>query len=128
LVLVLRRGEIIMRSFPLRLALVGLLLAAIPASALIVRLTNLVDLLSEATLIVTAKIDSLDPKRPAMMLVVDETLKGKPGFTKMPVLLVGDKRAMKLKEQPDLLDRLEEKMTIVVFMAPSEARYFRLER
>ena len=58
-----------------------------------------------------------------MMLVMDETLKGKPGFTKMPVLLVGDKRATKLKEQPDLLDRLGEKLTVVVFISKVEANY-----
>ena len=112
-----------MRPSLLRLAPFVLLLVALPASALIVRLTSLNDLLKEATFIVTAKVDTLDPKRPAMMLVVDETLKGKPDFTKLPVLLVGDKDAKKKKEQPDLLDRLEEKMTVVVFISKADADY-----
>src|SRR5215217_1829292 len=102
-------------------ALLGLLVG--PAEALITRPTPLQDLLSGSTWIVTAKVETLDETRPAMMLAIDETLKGKPPGKKMPVLLQGDKRAEKFKESPQLLKRLAAKLPVVVFGNKREEVY-----
>src|SRR5262245_23625680 len=101
----------------------ALLLLAGPAEALITRPTPLGALLSDSTWIVTAKVESLDEARPAMMLAIDETLKGKVPGKKMPVLLQGDKRAEKLKESPQLLKRLAVKLPVVVFGNKREDAY-----
>jgi outer membrane protein assembly factor BamB len=95
-----------------------------PAPALVTRLTALADVLQDATYIVTARIDKLDPKRPGMVLAVDESLKGKPPFRSLPVLLEGDRRAITRKESPQLLERLAVKSTLVVFIMKSGERHY----
>src|SRR5687767_7688330 len=98
--------------------LVGVVLLAglaPPALALITRLTALSDMLAEATFVAVANVESIDEKRPAVLLEFDEALKGKPGWKKLPVLLAGDARAKKLKEPADLLKRLEKKQSVVLF-------------
>jgi outer membrane protein assembly factor BamB len=113
-----------MRSIVAGLAgVLVLLLLATPAGALITRLTALQDMLAEATVTVVVKVESLDEKRPAMMLVVEETLKGKPEWKKLPVLLKGDARATKLKEQPQLLKRLVAGQKLVLFVSKLESDY-----
>jgi outer membrane protein assembly factor BamB len=97
--------------------------ASRPAEAVIIRLTPLSEVLEASTWIVTAKVDSLDEKRPAMMLVVDEKLKGKPTQTKIPVLLKGDKGAITRKEPPQLLKRLETKLPLVLFITSREEKH-----
>lgn len=92
-----------------------------PAWGLVTRLTPLADMLDQATFVVTVTVESLDEKRPAMMLAVEDTLKGKPLGKKLPVLLTGDSRAKRLKETPDLLKRLEAKQTLVVFVTKVES-------
>ena len=64
---------------------VVLLFCALPAVALITRLTALADMLAEATFVVVATVESIDDKRPAMVLTFDEALKGKPDWKKLPV-------------------------------------------
>jgi outer membrane protein assembly factor BamB len=90
--------------------------AAVPAEAVITRLTPLADFLEESLVIVVAKVETLDKDRPSMMLVVDEVLKGKPAQKKLPVLLKGDRAAIKRKEPPQLLKRLANKLPVVVFI------------
>jgi hypothetical protein len=90
--------------------------AIVPAEALVTRLTPLADVLSESPIIVVTKVESLDPDRPAMMLVVDEVLKGKAAQKKLPVLLKGDSRAIKRKEPAQLLKRLATKLPVVLFI------------
>ncbi len=103
--------------------IVGLLLGAglwlgtvVPARAVITRLTPLADFLEESLVIVVAKVEALDKDRPSMMLVVDEVLKGKPAQKKLPVLLNGDRAAIKRKEPPQLLKRLANKLPVVLFI------------
>jgi outer membrane protein assembly factor BamB len=101
-----------------RLLLIGglCLLAGSPVQALVTRLTPLADVMKESTFIITAKVDSLDKDRPAMVLLVDEVLKGKFTGKKLPVLLKGDPGAVKRKESAKLLARLEPKLRLVLFL------------
>jgi outer membrane protein assembly factor BamB len=105
-------------------SLVLVLALARPLPALITRLTPLADVLDDAGFIVTAKVEKLDPKRPAMVLAVDEVLKGKPGFQSMPVLLEGDRRAIDRKEPPQLLERVAVKLPLVVFVMKRGDKHF----
>ncbi len=90
------------------------------AQGVIIRLTPLADLLSGSPVIVIAKVESLDTDRPAMMLVVEEVLKGKPTRDKIPVLLKGDAGSIKRKEPPQLLRRLASKLSLVLFIRERE--------
>ncbi len=73
--------------------------------------------------IVVAKVEKLLPDKPAMMLKVDEVLKGKPAFTKMPVVLEGSDEAKKEKQVPQLLKRVAEGVPLVVFVSKKGKKY-----
>ena len=101
--------------------LVVLLVA--PSQALITRLTALQDLISDANLILLTRVELLDGERPAVVLAIDEALKGKPTWKKVPVLLKGDGRAIKFKESPQLLKRLAVKLPVVLLLSEREGNY-----
>jgi outer membrane protein assembly factor BamB len=111
------------RTWPAPAGLVALLALAAAARGLVTRPTHLRDMLAEATFIIAAKVESLDEKRPAMVLAAEDALKGKPGWAKLPVLLEGDARAKKLKEPPQLLKRLAAKQPLVLFVTKLEPGY-----
>jgi outer membrane protein assembly factor BamB len=101
--------------------LVGLTFAP-TAFALITATTPLKTLMDDATLIVTARVELLDPKRPAMMLAVDEALKGKASFAKVPVAIQLDEE-IRAKQVPQLLRRLAVKVPLIVFVSKQEKDY-----
>jgi outer membrane protein assembly factor BamB len=103
--------------------MVGLLMAATPAHALITRLTPLRDVLQESTYIVTARVESVDADKPALVLVVEDSLKGKSPVEKMPVLLRGDAEAKKRDHIPLLLKRVAPKLPMVLFVLQSDKKY-----
>jgi outer membrane protein assembly factor BamB len=94
------------------------------AQALIARPLALRDVVADVPIIVMAKIESIDPEKPAMVLMVDEVLKGKPFFEKrLPVNLTGDKEAMKLKHRDQLLKRVAKNLPLVLFINQKENNY-----
>ncbi|HEY7315519.1 MAG TPA: PQQ-binding-like beta-propeller repeat protein [Gemmataceae bacterium] len=101
----------------------GLLLAATPGQALITRLTPLRDVLHESTFIVSATIESVDAEKPAMVLVVDEDLKGKLPARKLPVLFKGDAEAKKNNHIPQILKRVAPKLPLVLFVLQRGKQY-----
>jgi outer membrane protein assembly factor BamB len=101
----------------------GLLLAATPVQALITRLTPLRDVLQEATFICTVQVESVDADKPAMVLVVDENLKGKAPVRKLPVLFKGDAEARKNKHIPQILKRVAPKLPLVLFVLQRDKKY-----
>jgi outer membrane protein assembly factor BamB len=102
---------------------VGFLLAPTPARALITRLTPLADVLEETPVIVTARVDLLDPARPGMVLVIDGTLKGNAPFERLPVNLVGDREAARASHTPQLLKRLASKLPLVLVIRPKDQEF-----
>ena len=95
-----------MRRFVFGTSLLLLLIVTTPTLAVIIRLTPLSQVVEEAEVILVARVDKLDPDRPAMILALDETLKGTALSKSMPVLLKGNAGAIKRKEPPQLLKRL----------------------
>jgi outer membrane protein assembly factor BamB len=87
-----------------------------PAHAVIVRLTPLGEVLELSSVIVTVSVESIDPKAPGMVLKIDKSLKGKPGFTKLAVNLKGDAVSLKGKETAKLLKRVGAKEKLVLFI------------
>src|SRR5262249_61053438 len=94
---------------------VGLMLINRPAQAVITAHFPLRDVLDKQQLIFTVKVEKLDPDRPAMILKLDENLKGKAPFDKMAVNLTGDSEGQREKHTPQLLKRLAADLPLVVF-------------
>jgi outer membrane protein assembly factor BamB len=102
---------------------IGLVLAARPALALIMAPLPLGQVLNDSPLILTARVDTLDPARPAVAFDVDEALKGKAPFTRLAVNLKGDREAAKSGDTPKLLKRLAPKLPLVLFVSKLDKQY-----
>lgn len=103
------------RVFPVLLALLLSVLAIDVAYAVIQVLIPLQQLIEkDADLIFIAKVERLDPEKPALVLTVSEKLKGPTEFPfeRLPVNLTGDKEL----HTPKLLKRLALDVPIVVFV------------
>ncbi len=101
----------------------GLLLMETPAQALITALTPLQSILNQSTFIVAAKVESVDADKPALVLVVEENLKGKSLLHKLPVLLKGDAEAKKKDHVPQILKRVAPKLPLVLFILQRDKKY-----
>ncbi|MFM8253235.1 MAG: hypothetical protein ACKOBW_16705 [Planctomycetota bacterium] len=92
---------------------VGLLLGLVqqPVWAVIQVLMPLQGLIKDSDAIFLTKVSRIDPERPAAVLDVGESLKGKPAFTRLPINLTGDKE----KHTPELLQRIGPEAPVIVF-------------
>lgn len=86
------------------------------ADAVIKSPLELKKILAESQYIVVAKVDQLYADKPAMIVTVDDELKGKAPFRRLPINLKGDREAEKLKHVPQLLSRLAPELPLVVFI------------
>lgn len=86
-----------------------------PAWGIITRLTPLRDVLAENRFIAVARVEKVDPGRPATILTVEEDLKGKLPYRRLPVNLTGDADAKKDRHTDKLLARLAPKLPVVLF-------------
>jgi outer membrane protein assembly factor BamB len=93
------------------------------AEAVITAQFPLKDVLANGQYIFVAKVEKIDPVKPALVLKVDEKLKGKPPFEKLPINLTGDSEGQKLKHTPQLLKRLAPDLPLVVFVNQRGKRY-----
>ena len=99
------------------------LLTATPARALIMALTPLQDVLKQSTFIVSARVASVDAEKPAIVLVVEEDLKGKAPVRRLPILLKGDAEAKKKNHVPLILKRVAPKLPILLFILQQDKKY-----
>jgi outer membrane protein assembly factor BamB len=112
--------QFLARAGGLVLGLGCVLLPTGPAFAVISRPTPLAGVIKESQFIFTAKVDKLAPDKPGVVLVVDEDLKDKAPFRRLPVNLRGDKEAEKGEHTAKLLKRLAPSLPLVVFVYASE--------
>lgn len=103
------------RPFLAAASLLTLLLLAVPAPAVIIKLVPLKEVLEGEELIFTAAVDSVAPEKPAVVFKLDQKLKGEAPFDRMPVNLVGDAEAKKDKHTEVMLERLAPGRQLVVF-------------
>jgi outer membrane protein assembly factor BamB len=101
----------------------GVLLMGTPARAVIMRLVPLKAMLGESTHVCVARVEKIDPDRPAMVLVVDADLKGKLPPRRLPVNLKGDSEGRKLEHTPKLLKRLAKELPVVLFVQQKGERF-----
>jgi hypothetical protein len=106
-----------------RLTLLALLLLAVPAQAVILRLVSMQEVLDGEQLIFVAAVDSVLPERPAVVLKLDEKIKGDPPFDRLPVNMTGDEEAKKGEHTKLMLDRLDPGRKVVVFASKKGKRY-----
>src|SRR5205085_1416033 len=93
------------------------------AEALIAAVMPLQGVIGDSTYIFTVKVDSVDPDKPSMTLVLDEQLKDKAPFKELRVNLEGDADAKKLKHRDILLKRVAKDVTLVVFVVMKKNEY-----
>jgi outer membrane protein assembly factor BamB len=114
---VMRRGLL---TLAILLGLVG------TVRALIDKPYPLKTVLAESQFIFVAQVESLDSDKPATVLIIDEDLKGKAAFRRLPINLTGDADAVKAKQTPQLIKRLGPKLPVVVFVAERDNGYIAL--
>lgn len=112
-----------MRRIPA--ALLGLLLTASFASAVIMKVVSLKEVLEGEQHIFVATVDKVDPDKPAVIFTTAETdsLKGRTPFERLPINLTGDAEAKKDGHTQVMLDRLEPGRQAVVFSHKKGKRY-----
>ena len=96
-------------------SLLIVLLAVPPVAALIKQLTPLRYVVADYPMIFVARVEKVHPEKPAAILKVSDTLKGKIPFEQMPVNLAGDAEAQKEKQSAQFLKRIAPDVPIVVF-------------
>lgn len=109
-----------MRTWKFLVLGAALLYAASQAEALIMAKYDLKQMLADSEFVVVAKVDQLFAEKPAMILTVQEDLKGKAPFRRLPTNLKGDSVAADLKHVPILLDRLAADLPVVLFVTKND--------
>jgi hypothetical protein len=108
-------------------AVAGLVLFLAPAAhGVITELLPLRKVVQSANYVCVAKVDQFFPDKPAMVLAVQEDLRGKNPFRKMPVVLEGDDEAKKLKHVPQLLKRLAPDLPLILFVTDTKEQLLAL--
>jgi outer membrane protein assembly factor BamB len=99
----------------------GLVLLGAPVRAVVTTPTPLASILSDKQYryIVVAKVDAFDADKLTMVLKVDEHLKGKAPFARLPVNLKSREKTAK-EQIPVLTKRLGEKLPVVLFIKDLE--------
>jgi outer membrane protein assembly factor BamB len=104
-------------------ALPILLLATLPAAAVIMKLTRLAEVLESEQFILVAAVEKIDPEKPSAVFAVEKALKGKPPFDRIPVNMTGDDEARKANDTKTILDRLDNSRKVVLFISKRGQRY-----
>ncbi len=98
------------------LSLLGLVAVVSIARAVIAAPTSLAAKLKDTHYIVVTKVDKLLPERPALVLTVEEDLKGKFPLRRLPINAKGDADAEKLGHIPKLMKRLAPGLPVVLLV------------
>ena len=104
-------------------ALLTILLVALPAFAVILKLTPLKEVLEGEQFIFTATIDSIAPEKPGVVLKFEEKLKGDAPFERLAVNLTGDDEAKKDDHTKKLLERLDKDRKVIVFASKKGKKF-----
>src|SRR5262249_7110427 len=98
-------------------ALTALVLIASSALAVITAPVELSAFIAEADHILLAKIEGFDADKNQFVLAVQEDLKGKLEFRKLPTVIRPDEDAVKGKHEAQLLKRLGNDVPIALFIS-----------
>ncbi|MBM3978879.1 MAG: hypothetical protein FJ304_01075 [Planctomycetes bacterium] len=101
------------------LALLALLMVAVPAPAAITKLTPLAEVLESDQVIFVARAEKLDPDnkdRPTAVFTVVKKLKGEPPFDRVPMNMTGDDEGKKAGDTKTAFERLDTTREVVFFL------------
>src|SRR2546423_3123161 len=87
-----------------------------PAAAVIKALTPLELILDHSNVIVRATVDQFYPEKPALVLTVQEDLKGKADLRRLPVAVKVDRAAQNENYIPAILKRLAVSQEVILFV------------
>jgi outer membrane protein assembly factor BamB len=93
------------------------------AQAIISRLTPLRDVIHSEQLIVSTRVEAIDPTQPSALFLVGDVLKGTAPFSKLRVDLSGDLAAQREKQSQQILKRLGLQMPLVLFASQRNERW-----
>jgi hypothetical protein len=105
---------------------VALALASPFAYGVIMAPLPLRDVVQQSHYICVTRVEQFFPDKPAMLLAVEEDLRGKMSLRKLPVLIKADEDGQKLNHVPQLLKRLAPKLPIVMFIEDRKDRFVAL--
>src|SRR5262245_65684922 len=88
----------------------GLFLLVAPAGAVIIAKLPLKTILNTSRHVCVAKVESLAPDRPGIILTIDSDLKGKLSARRLAVNMKGDKESQKSKDTARMVTRLAKDM------------------
>lgn len=100
-----------------------LLFSAQPAWAFITDKWPLKDHLATEQYIFIAKVASLHPEKPGIVLTVAEDLKGKIPCRRLPINMKGDRQGEEKKHTPQLFKRLAVDLPVLVFSSKQDKLY-----
>ena len=113
-----------MRQGPSPLSVLGLiLLFAIPSYGAHKKILPLKDVLAIDGYIFAAKVEKVDPAKPAAVFVVTDTLKGKAKIARIPINLTGDTEAKREQQTEKLLKRLAPDLALIMFVTRQGDKY-----
>lgn len=101
----------------LLLSLLALLLLVGSVHAVIKAILPLNAMVDGSDYILVAQVEKFLSEKPAMILTVEEDLKGKSPFRRLPVSLQADPKDAAKHFQPEILKRLGEKQKIILFLS-----------
>ena len=95
------------------LALALLVIVAGPASAVIMKLTPLAEVLETEDFIFVAAVDKIDPDKPSAIIKLEKNLKGESPFDRLAVNMTGNAEAKKNNDTKTILERLDSSRKVV---------------
>ncbi len=111
------------RLRPALLSLAFLAATALPAGAVIMKLTPLAEVLETEDFIFVAGVDRVDPEKPLAVFKVEKNLKEKFPSERIPVNMKGNADAKKAGDTKTILDRLDQSRKVVFFISKRGMRY-----
>jgi outer membrane protein assembly factor BamB len=105
------------------LALTILALTASTASAVIMKLTPLAEVLETEDFIFIGTVDKIDAAKPSVTFKLDKNFKGEAPFERIPVNMTGNAEANKNNDTKTILDRLDNTRKVVFFVSKRGKKY-----
>src|SRR5580692_5686378 len=105
------------------LALALLALTAGQASAVIMKLTPLAEVLETEDFIFSGTVDKIDPDKPSVVFKLDKNFKGESPFERIPVNMTGNAEAKKNNDTKTILERLDSLRKVVFFVSKRGKKY-----
>src|SRR5580704_1068953 len=105
------------------LAFTLLALTAGRASAVIMKLTPLAEVLETEDFIFVGTVDKIDVAKPSVTFKLEKNLKGEAPFERIPVNMTGNAEAQKSNDTKTILERLDTTRKVVFFVSKRGKKY-----